>query len=68
MGAVSAGLAMACVQCRGSDLRRWSTWVAVLAVVAVGGWAALQRHCAVELCYTPSRASAPPALPPRTIR
>ncbi|PIF28742.1 apolipoprotein N-acyltransferase [Acidovorax sp. 56] len=60
VGAVSAGLAMACVQCRGSDLRRWSTWVAVLAVVAVGGWAALQRHCAVELCYTPSRAPAPP--------
>ncbi len=60
VGAVSAGLAMACVQCRGPDLRRWPTWVAVLAVVAIGGWAALQRHCAVELCYTPARAPAPP--------
>ena len=60
VGAVSAGLAMACVQCRGRDLRRWSTWAAVLVVMAVGGWAALERHCAVELCYTPSRAPAPP--------
>ncbi|MCZ8092111.1 MAG: apolipoprotein N-acyltransferase [Acidovorax sp.] len=60
VGAVSAGLAMACVQCRGPDLRRWSTWMVVFAVVAVGGWAALQRHCAVELCHTPARAPAPP--------
>ena len=60
VGAVSAGLAMACVQCRWQDLRRWSTWAVILMVVAVGGWAALERHCAVELCYTPSRAPAPP--------
>ena len=60
VGAVSAGLAMACVQCRGPDLRRWSTWMVVFAVVAVGGWAALQRHCAVDLCHTPVRAPAPP--------
>lgn len=60
VGAISAGLAMALVQLRWQHLRRWRAWAVVLVLVAAGGFAFVQRHCAVELCYTPSQAAKAP--------
>jgi apolipoprotein N-acyltransferase len=60
VGALSAALAMLLVQWRWQDLRRWSTALTLLVLLAVGAAAVVQRHCAVELCHTPLRAPAPP--------
>ena len=60
VGAISAGLAMALVQCRWRDLRHWRTWVAALVLLGAGGFAWVQRHCAVELCHTPAQAAKAP--------
>ena len=60
VGAISAGLAMALVQCRWRDLRHWRTWVVALVLLGAGGFAWVQRHCAVELCHTPAQAPKAP--------
>ena len=60
VGAISAGLAMALVQCRWRDLRHWRTWVVALVLLGAGGFAWVQRHCAVELCHTPVQAAKAP--------
>ena len=57
---VAAGLAMLLVQVRGGDLRSARAWLLALALAMLGAGAALQRHCAVELCETPLRPPAPP--------
>ncbi|BEU94995.1 apolipoprotein N-acyltransferase [Acidovorax sp. DW039] len=59
-GAVSAGLAMALVQLQWRDARRAGPWLAALLLAALGVGATLDRHCAVQLCHTPSQAPAPP--------
>jgi len=59
LGAVAAALAMGAVQLRAHDLRRVRTWALLLALAAVLVGASLQRMCAVELCHTPMRQSAP---------
>ncbi|WP_119964591.1 apolipoprotein N-acyltransferase [Simplicispira lacusdiani] len=57
---VAALLAMLLVQVRGEDLRSARAWALALALAALGAGAALQRHCAVELCQTPIAQPAPP--------
>ncbi len=62
VGAVAAALAMLLAQARACDVRSLRAWALVLLIVAMGGAAALDRLCAVELCHSPIRA-AKPALP-----
>ena len=62
IGCAAAVLAMLLVQGRRSDLRNPRAWALALALLALGGAAAVQRHCAVDLCHTPA-APAAPALP-----
>ncbi|MBY0410365.1 MAG: apolipoprotein N-acyltransferase, partial [Burkholderiaceae bacterium] len=59
MGAVAAALAMAAVQLRRSDLRRWQCWGVLVAGGALLAAAAGARFCAVEQCGTPVKAPAP---------
>lgn len=60
ISAMAAALAMLLVQCRVADLRRWRSWALALALVGLGGWVALDRHCAVTLCHTPQTQAEPP--------
>ncbi len=62
IGFAAAVLAMLLVQVRRSDLRNPRAWALALGVLVLAGGAALQRHCAVEQCQTPT-APAAPALP-----
>ncbi len=62
IGCAAAVLAMLLVQVRRRDLRNPHAWALALALLILGGAAALQRHCAVNLCHTPM-APAAPALP-----
>ena len=62
IGFAAAVLAMLLVQVRRSDLRNPRVWALALGVLVLAGGAALQRHCAVEQCQTPT-APAAPALP-----
>ncbi|MBV7452953.1 apolipoprotein N-acyltransferase [Acidovorax sp. sif1233] len=60
IGAVAAMLAMLAVQWRPGDLRHWRLW-GLAGVLAAGlAGATLERHCAVNLCHTPSARTAPP--------
>jgi len=60
IGGVAALLAMLLAQLRRSDLRSARAWALALGLAALGAGAALQRHCAVELCHTPLEPPAPP--------
>lgn len=60
VGAVAAVLAMLLVQCRPAHLRSARAWALTVGLVAVWGAAAVQRHCAVELCHTPAAPAAAP--------
>ncbi|MDP2771735.1 MAG: apolipoprotein N-acyltransferase, partial [Giesbergeria sp.] len=62
IGCAAAVLAMLLVQVRRSDLRNLRAWALALALLALGVAAAVQRHCAVDICHTPG-APAAPALP-----
>lgn len=55
LGAVAAALAMAVVQLRAADLRRWRTGLALLAVAGILALASADRLCAVDLCHTPAQ-------------
>lgn len=59
IGAVAAVLAMLAVQWRARDLRRGSMWAVVGGLALALGMAAWDRHCAVELCHTPTVPRAP---------
>ncbi len=63
VGVVAAVLAMLLAQVRFADVRSKRAGALVLAGGALLAGAALQRHCAVELCHTPTAAERPaPAL------
>lgn len=51
---VTALIAMLLVQVRTSDLRSPRAWALVAGGLALLGLAAVDRHCAVELCHTPA--------------
>ena len=55
LGAVTAALAMAVVQLRAADLRRWRTGLALLGVAGILALASADRLCAVDLCHTPAQ-------------
>lgn len=57
---MAALLAMLLAQARRSDLGSPRAWLLVLGLGGLGAGAALQRHCAVELCHTPRQQPAPP--------
>jgi apolipoprotein N-acyltransferase len=59
VGAISAGLAMALVQAAGA-ICATGAWVVALVLLGAGGFAWVQRHCAVELCHTPAQAPKAP--------
>ena len=63
VGVVAAVLAMLLAQVRFADVRSKRAGALVLAGGALLAGAALQRHCAVEMCHTPTAAERPaPAL------
>lgn len=60
VGFVAAMVAMLLAQARMSDLRSLRAWVLVAASGLVLAGAGLQRHCAVDLCHTPTARTAAP--------
>ena len=59
LSGVAAALAMGVVQLRRADLRSVRPWALLLALAALLSLATVDRHCAVELCHTPSQPRAP---------
>ncbi len=56
---VTAAIAMLLVQARARDLRGLHAWALVAGGAALLGLATVDRHCAVDLCHTPT--ARPPA-------
>jgi apolipoprotein N-acyltransferase len=53
-GAVAALLGMLLASVRVRDVRNWRVWALLLVGGGLWGSAALARHCAINLCHTPT--------------